>query len=172
VAWSGVDLDRGRVSIIRSLQRVPGEGLRFFEPKTKNSRRAIILPAFALLVLRQWRKAQAERRLLLGEGWQDHDLVCDRGDGGLLDPDAFTHASKRLMAAAGLHPDTRLHDCRHAFATTLLEEGVDLTVVSSVLGHSSTWFTADTYQHVREGLAEQAAQAMERALGGASDAGV
>lgn len=82
------------------------------------------------------------------------------------DPDGFSHACKRLMKAAGLHPATRLHDCRHAYATTLLEQGVDTTVVSAVLGHSTTWFTADTYQHVREGLAEQAASAIERALRG------
>jgi integrase len=163
ISWSVVDVDRGRVQIVRNLQRVPGEGLRFFDPKSSRSRRLIVPPPFVVAVLRAWRRDQAERRLLAGAAWQNLDLVCDRGDGGPLDPDAFSHAAKRLMAKAGLHPATRLHDCRHAFATTLLEQGVDTAIVSSVLGHATTWFTADTYQHVREGMAEQAAAAIEQA---------
>jgi hypothetical protein len=36
----------------------------------------------------------------------------------------------------------------------------------AVLGHASPGFTMSTYQHVREGMAEQAADAIERAFGG------
>jgi integrase len=95
----------------------------------------------------------------------DYDLVAERGDGGPLDPDAFTHATKRLIRKAGLDSAIRLHDLRHSLATTLLEEGIDATVVSAVLGHSSPGFTASTYQHVTEGLTEQAASALERRFG-------
>lgn len=69
------------------------------------------------------------------------------------------------MAKAGLKKATRLHDLRHGLATSLLEEGVDVAVVSAVLGHSSPGFTMAVYQHVREGMAEQAADAIERAFG-------
>jgi len=165
LAWSAVDLDRGRISIVRNLQRVRGEGLRFFDPKSARSRRMIVLPPSVVPALRAWRKDQAERRLILGAAWHDLNLVCVRGDGHPLDPDSMSHASKRLMAKAGLDPATMLHDLRHSLATTLLEEGVDITVVSSILGHSSTSFTADIYQHLTEGLSEQAAAALERRFG-------
>ncbi len=165
LGWSAVDLDRGKISIVRNLQRVPGEGLRFFEPKTQRSRRMIALPPFVIPVLKAHRAEQASRRLTLGAGWEDHDLVFERGDGGPLDPDSFTHATKRLIRKAGLDPATRLHDLRHSLATTLLEEGIDAAVVSAVLGHSSPGFTAATYQHVTEGLTEQAAAAVERRFG-------
>lgn len=92
IAWSAVDLDRGRVSITRNLQRVPGEGLRFFDPKSRRSRRLIVLPPFVIPILRAWRKDQTARRLQVGSAWQDLDRVCDRGDGGPFDPDAFSHA--------------------------------------------------------------------------------
>lgn len=166
VEWKAVDLEDGRVRITRNLQRVRGEGLRFFPPKSKRSRRELVLPGFVLPRLRSHRAEQAQRRLLLGEGWQDHDLVCERGDGMPLDPDAFSHAFKRLGRKAGLHPDTRLHDCRHGFATTLLERGVDPAITSAVLGHSSTYFTADVYQHVSNRLAGLAAEAIGEALEG------
>lgn len=149
--WSEVDLDRRRVQIVRNLQRVPGEGLRFFEPKSARSRRLIILPPFAVAPLKAWKADQARRRLTLGAAWNDFDVVCERGDGQPLDPDSFSHAVKRLMAKAGLPKATRLHDLRHGLATALLEEGVDVAVVSAVLGHSSPGFTMAVYQHVREG---------------------
>lgn len=69
------------------------------------------------------------------------------------------------MGKAGLPKATRLHDLRHGLATALLEEGVDVAVVSAVLGHASPGFTMAVYQHVREGMAEQAADAIERAFG-------
>jgi integrase len=164
--WSEIDLDSRRVQIVRNLQRVPGEGLRFFEPKSARSRRLMFLPPFAVALLRPWRADQVERRLVLGAAWTDLDLVCERGDGQPLDPDSFSHAVKRLMAKAGLHPKTRLHDLRHGLATALLEEGIDVAVVSAVLGHASPGFTMSTYQHVRPGMVEQAAEATERAYGG------
>jgi integrase len=163
--WSEVDLDRRRVQIVRNLQRVPGEGLRFFDPKSARSRRMIVLPPFVVAPLRAWKADQAERRLTLGSAWIDLGLVCERGDGQPLDPDSFSHAVKRLMAKAGLPKATRLHDLRHGLATALLEEGVDVAVVSAILGHASPGFTMSVYQHVREGMAEQAAEAIERAFG-------
>lgn len=163
--WSEVDLDKRRVQIVRNLQRVPGEGLRFFDPKSARSRRMIVLPPFTVTPLKAWRKDQAERRLTLGAAWTDLDLVCESGDGSPLDPDSFSHAVKRLMKKAGLHPKTRLHDLRHGLATALLEEGIDVAVVSAVLGHASPGFTMSVYQHVRQGMVEQAADAIERAFG-------
>lgn len=60
----------------------------------------------------------------------------------------------------------RFHDLRHAYATSLLEAGVHPKVVSEVLGHSSTAFTMDTYQHVTPTMADQAAEVIQAALGG------
>jgi integrase len=164
--WGEVDLDKRRVSIVRSLQRVPGKGLEFFGTKTERSRRLIILPPFAVAPLRAWKAEQAARQLAAGPAWHDSGLVCERGDGQPLDPDSFSHAVKRLMGKAGLDPATRLHDLRHGLATLLLEQGTDIVIVSAQLGHSSPGFTMSTYQHIRAGLAEQAADAIERAFGG------
>ena len=93
-------------------------------------------------------------------------LVCDRGDGAPLHPDSFSTGFKRAAARAGLDPATRLHDLRHAVATTLLREGVDPKIVSAMLGHSTVSFTQDQYQHVLKGMTSAAADALDQALGG------
>jgi hypothetical protein len=92
-------------------------------------------------------------------------MVCDRGDGFPLYPDAFTRAFKRLAAKAGLHPATRLHDVPHAVATELGRRGVQPVIVSAVLGHASPSSTIAVYQHAWQEGPSEAAQALEAALG-------
>jgi integrase len=124
--------------------------------------------------LRQYRAVQIERRLALGPGWQTPtdkygtpvDLVCDRGDGMYLTPDSFSDAFKRIAKCADLDPRSRLHDVRHGVATAMLASGVHPAIASAVLGHSSPAFTMSVYQHVTDGMTEQAAAALGRALEG------
>jgi integrase len=162
--WSEVDLENGRVRVAVTLQKVGGQ-VTFAKPKTDRSRRTVTLPAFTVERLKRHRKEQAERRLLLGAAWTDLDLVVDGGTGEHLDPDSLTHAFARITTAAGV-PYVRLHDLRHAFATTLLVGGVHPKVVSEALGHASTAFTMDVYSHVLPTMGEQVAAAIETALGG------
>jgi integrase len=152
--WREVDLEAGTCTIERG--------------KTSSSRPTIHLPATTLSALRRARASQAERRLLLGQAWQEHDVVCDRGDGAPTNPQSLTFAFRRLAARVGL-PGVRLHDMRHGFATELLRRGVPTKVVSEALGHSRAAITMDAYQHVLlPSMGEQVADAIEAALGGAT----
>lgn len=163
--WSSVDLDAGIVRVVSTLQQV-GQSVSFADPKTDRARRTIALPPFAVEVLRTHRREQNERRLLLGEAWQDLDLVIDRGDGAPVAPDVFSRSFQRLARRIGLD-GCRLHDLRHAFATTLLAGGVHPKIASEALGHASVAFTMDTYSHVLPTMQEQAAAAIQEALGDA-----
>lgn len=162
--WPVVDLDSGVARVVATLQKPRGRAASFVAPKTDRSRRTISLPPFVTERLRRHRREQTERRLLLGAAWRDLELVCDRGDGEHLDPDGFSHAFERFVERTGL-PPMRLHDLRHAHATTLLVAGVHPKIVSEALGHASVAFTMDTYQHVLPTMGEQVAAAIETALG-------
>lgn len=163
--WRDVELEERKIRVTATLQRVDGE-LRFEPPKTDRARRTVALPPFTAAELRRHRREQAERRLLLGSAWRELDLVADRGDGGPLDPESFTHAFARLARRAGLPAGVRLHDLRHSYATEPLRAGVHPKVVSEALGHASPAFTMTVYQHVLPSMGEQAAAAIEAALGG------
>jgi integrase len=52
----------------------------------------------------------------------------------------------------------RVHDLRHGAASLRLAAGVDIAIVSKVLGHSQISLTADTYSHLLEGIGKDAAQ--------------
>ena len=44
--------------------------------------------------------------------------------------------------------DIKLHSLRHTFATRCIENGIDMVVVQSWLGHASISLTIDTYTHI------------------------
>jgi integrase len=160
--WDDIDMDAGRLAVRRTLVSV-GYQIRRSEPKTAASRRVVALDPGTVAALRGHRARQAEERLAVGAGYLDGDLVfCDVA-GEPLHPDTVTKRFDRLVAAAGV-PRIRLHDCRHTCATTLLEAGVPLKVVTERLGHSSTQITADLYQHVGETMQEDAAAKIGAAL--------
>ena len=70
-------------------------------------------------------------------------------------------------------PRKRLHDLRHGAASPPMAAGIDLTVVSKRLRHSSCSITADTCRHLPEGVDRQAAEtarvAVPRAAGRTRD---
>jgi integrase len=77
-------------------------------------------------------------------------------DGYLKDP---REAFERIRAAAGLPKNFRiLHGLRHHYASSLVSAGVDLFVVSKLLGHSDPSLTARRYAHLKPGAMAQAAE--------------
>jgi integrase len=162
--WRDVDLEHGTVKVVETLVRRVDGTLGFAPPKTRAAVREIPLPKRAVARLRASKAEQAQRRLRLGDGWHDWDLVCERGDGFPHDPGSFTHAFARIAEQAGLG-DVRLHDLRHAFATAMARAGNPAFVTAAILGHSSPTFTAATYQHPDAGMLEAAARSVEEAFG-------
>jgi len=91
--WGNVDLDRGVVRVVESLEQTRLSGLRFKSTKTDKAR-AVTLPKFAPDGLRRWKPEQAEALLVLGGVKQDPEtLVCGRRDGEPKQPESLTKSS-------------------------------------------------------------------------------
>ncbi len=69
------------------------------------------------------------------------------------------------MAKSGVRR-VRFHDVRHTCASRLLAQGVPARVVMDVLGHSQLSITTDLYSHAMPTALRDAAEAMDRFLGG------
>ncbi len=65
----------------------------------------------------------------------------------------------------------RLHDLRHGSASILLGEGVDITIVSKRLGHSSTSVTGNLYAHLLRSTGRKAAETVSAAIPRANRSG-
>jgi len=140
-----------------------GGGLHLVEPKTKASRRTIVLPAPLVGELRAQRVAQVRQRLEAGPFWsQEHDLVFTSPTGGLIDPARDYQSWKKLLTAAGVR-HVRVHDARHTAATLLLVQGVDLRTVMDIMGWTEM-ATAQRYSHAVDELRQEAARRMGTVL--------
>jgi len=147
--WQDINLNNGVLQVRRALTRMPtGLGYQETEPKTKTSRRSIVLTPFAIEALKEHRVRQLEMKQKASGTWEDHDYVFCTPTGKHLSPghDVLVQL-KKLLKKAGL-PDIRFHDLRHSTATLLLSKGVHPKVVQEILGHSEISMTMDTYSHV------------------------
>lgn len=162
------DLADGRLSVRRSLARAHGNGWELAEPKSARSRRTIPLPARARQAIETQRTRQRFAEKAAGSAWANRDgLVFTDAVGRALRPEPVSRDFGKARDLAGV-PHIRFHDLRHSAATALLTAGVPLVVVSEWLGHSGVGITASAYAAVVPELLTEAADAMDRALGGAS----
>ncbi|MFD2683817.1 tyrosine-type recombinase/integrase [Streptomyces phyllanthi] len=163
LAWSETHLDAQRVTISNQTIVVDGWTLEDSAPKTDWGFRTLALDAQTVSALRAHRARQAAERLQQGEAWVDTDRVFTEPDGSWLHPDRVSKAFEKIVSEIGL-PPIRLHDLRHGAATLALAAGVDIKLVSEMLGHSTVLITQDIYQSVLDDLSLDAAEATARVV--------
>jgi integrase len=162
--WDDVDLKRGTLRVGRALVREGGRHT-LGETKARRGRRQINLTPRTVNALKAHRKKQLEEKIKLAGLYRDHGLVFASGVGTPVNPENLVKRSfKPLLKHAGL-PKIRFHDLRHTCATLLLGRGVHPKFVQELLGHATIAMTLDTYSHYLPSMGDQAAGAMESALG-------
>ncbi len=162
--WHDVDLEQATLQVRMNLQEAEKKQFIIAETKTDHSRRRIALSQSAIKVLRaHWVRQQEESRRL-GAAWEEQDLVFPNAIGGIMIPHNLTKRSfKRYLTKVGL-PDIRFHDLRHTAATILLSRGVNVKVVSEMLGHADISITLRVYVHVIPHMQQAAADVMDVVL--------
>jgi integrase len=158
--WDDIDFDRQTIALNRGIVSV-GYELHETRGKTRNAPRPIQLDPTTTDLLRAWRTWQASEQAAVGV--DGHGWVVGDPNGQPVHPHAISQAFERLARRACV-PVIRLHDVRHTHATLLIRAGVPVEVVSERLGHATTAFTIETYQHVMPGMQADAASIAETLL--------
>ena len=144
--WEDIDLDKGTLSIKRTIQLYNGRPL-LGEPKTKASRRTISLTNYAKSVLNTIERTEGL-------------VFTTRHKTPINQSNLYRHF-RNAIKKAGL-PTMRFHDLRHTAATLLLKENVHPKIVQEMLGHSSISLTLDTYSHILPDIQKEATEKMDR----------
>ncbi len=141
------DFQNSTVHIVRtSNYRNKATGTYTGTPKTKSSRRTLYVPQkIGALVDIQKRETETQRRKC-GDQWIDTDRLFITWNGEPMHPNTPYTWLQRFCEARGLS-FKGLHSFRHAFATQTITNGVDISTVSSLLGHSQTSTTLNIYTH-------------------------
>lgn len=142
--WTDIDWNAKQICVRRTLQ-----GGRFYEPKTKTSKRRIDVAPQLVSILMRWK------------------LRCPRGEHDLLFPaingkpmDAVNMLKVYFyptLRRSGL-PKIRFHDLRHTYASLLILQGEHPKYIQSQMGHSSINVTMDIYGHLMKATNQDSAK--------------
>jgi len=159
--WIDLQWNKGILHLQRQVQKVPGQGWSFVEPKTKSGRRTIKIGEGSLEAIREHKVHQDLLKAKIGERWQENDLIFPSSVGTPGDPSNLRIDYNRILVKAGL-PKIRFHDLRHTAASLMLNHNVPVIVVSRMLGHSKPSTTLDIYGHLYSEMQDEAADLMDK----------
>jgi integrase len=166
LAWADVDLGRSEIRVERAWDDREGPQA----PKSEAGRRTVPI----LAVLRDFLDA-----LKIGSGRDGEDLVFGVSASEPFSPStirdraarAWKRANKAEREAAEkserkpvpLDPIT-LHECRHTFASLLIDAGVNAKAIQTFMGHATIQMTFDQYGKLMPGSREQARELVDAYL--------
>lgn len=160
--WVDVDLGARTIHVRRTISK-DADGREIISDGTKRGNgRVVVIPAPLVTMLKRHKVAQAARQLK-HTTWQDFGLVFDRGDGHWIRQAKWRDAQIAACKGAGV-PFLTAHQLRHQAATSMLERGVNVKVVSEILGHQAIETTMNIYQHVGTDLQRSVADGIGAAL--------
>ena len=160
--WGDLDYENQAIRIRRTvgrLQRIDesgqlipkGLGIPTTEivarsPKSKNAQRTIPLFPKVWNDLMIYRDKQKDLFTLLGIAPTSTTPIFSTPLGLMYEPRTYEDLFKRTLKEAKVS-DINFHALRHTFATRALEAGMDIKVLSSILGHAQASTTLNLYAH-------------------------
>ena len=80
-------------------------------------------------------------------GGAESDYIVN-GSNTVIDVGKLTKCYEGITKAAKIKNALGVHTLRHTFASRAIRKGIDIKVVSEILGHASITFTYNTYVHI------------------------
>lgn len=130
--WGDVDTDRHKCHVIATVvnPHLPSKAYVQDTPKTDSSIRTIPLNVRATAILNML-KRRATSEFVFGEGCR-------------LEYPTLIRTIKKMCKSTGI-PYRGAHVFRHTFATNCYYKGIDVKILSKLLGHSDVKITYNTY---------------------------
>lgn len=153
--WCDIDLDRGTLSVRRSLKR-ENNMLLLGDTKTPGSRRTLAMPDPLKVALRRHKEQQDSDRERADDLWSEFDLVVTTALGTAVDPSNARRTLDRLCDKSGIghwNPNS----LRHSFASLMSLQGAPMEEVADAMGHVDTRMTSRVYRHNLKSVVDVAA---------------
>ena len=131
-------------------------------PKTNSSIRDIWIPKTVVMLLLEIKKKQDKTKRILGDAYQNFDLVVARDNGRPYEESRIRELFVELTEAAGV-PDVTFHSLRHTSTTVkLLISNGDIKTVQGDTGHAQAKMVTDTYAEILDVNRKKTAQLFDK----------
>lgn len=149
--WSDIDFKNNTLRVNKTLTKakernvkgeVVGKNKKTFSDitKTESGNRLIPLNDMAVSLLKQIQDYNKRMKIKT-------QYVASTVDGGYVSERNILRTYKSILGVVGAE-DYTIHALRHTFASRLLKSGIEISVVSKLLGHADINTTYSTYIHV------------------------
>ncbi|QHS24590.1 site-specific integrase [Virgibacillus sp. MSP4-1] len=161
--WKDVDFINHTISITKTYYNPNNNTLKYqlVTPKTRKSRRKIVVDEDVIQILKNHRKALNNIIEQLGDDYYNKDFIfakTERQYGYPIVIKTVQLRMARLLAIAGLNQDLTPHSLRHTHTSLLAEAGVSLEQIMDRLGHTDDQITKNVYLHVTQEMKKEASQ--------------
>ena len=160
--WKDIDFEQKKIHIRHTLTDVGGKHF-LTTPKTATSIRDLYMNDNLVLLLKKHKVEQRKLQMALGSDFAHPEMVFTSATGNYKDRSCLNTSFKRFLKGTDFEYLT-LHKLRHTNATLLLNNGIDLKIVSEHLGHTNIQITASTYTAVLDSSRKKTADLMEQIL--------
>ena len=161
--WSDIDFQAKTIQITKT-HYFKDKTWYENEPKSRSGSRTVSISEELVLVLKDWRKKQAEERLKAGSIWHSGDYAFASEIGAPLAHSTYYNAWRRTLRRLEVK-GFKVHSLRHTHISTLLRQGIALNIVARRVGDKPETILR-TYAHCLPQDDLRCAQVFEEALGG------
>lgn len=166
LTWDCIDFENETILIKQQLKRdsrIGEKSSAYILSPTKTGNYRLLHPAPSVFAaLKTVRAEQARNRLKYGKVYDNpNNLVFTDEIGHFINGRTLLKHFKKRIIAIGLPKEFRFHDLRHTHTAIRLENGDDLKMISSDLGHTNISTTANIYAHLTQRAKKDSADRME-----------
>lgn len=146
LGWDCVDFNAKQITVRRSFSHNHWD-----TPKSHKVRHVDMSDGLYKALWKRYQKRNKHLSCKPDGSEEKIHLVFSKDNGEPLNPDKFRLNIFKPMLEKAKLPEMRIHDCRHTYASLLLQAGAPLHYVKEQLGHSTIATTVDLYGHITPG---------------------
>jgi integrase len=150
--WRDVSFEEHTVKITKTLYLPNNNAQKFIllPPKTKSSKREIVIDPELISELKKHKFAQNNVKNHPASSFKDHGFIftAERTLGFPINKEVTSKRMKAALDASGNNPELTLHSLRHTHCSLLAEAGAGLEEIMERLGHEDGHVTRRVYLHV------------------------